>query len=206
LSSCERRRFAALLSFGDFRLKQETSGSAERRLTYGPVAKTLHWLIFLLVAAQFVVAWRMPPIKRGVVPESFINLHLSLGVLILLVVIVRLTWRLGHPVPIVSESGPAWLASAARLMHVTFYGLLIVLPILGWAAASARDWDVRPFDLAILPRLLAPRNRAGLLAGDVHTFLSYTLLALVGLHVAAALYHHVVARDRVLQRMLPGSP
>jgi cytochrome b561 len=174
-------------------------------LAYGTVAKALHWSIFFLVAAQFVVAWSMPPIKRGVVPETLINLHLSLGVLILLVVIVRLLWRLGHPVPLASERGPAWLAAAARVTHVTFYVLLLVLPLLGWAAASARDWDVRPFDLTTLPRLLAPRNRAGFLAGDVHTFLSYTLLALVGMHVAAALYHYLVARDRVLQRMLPGA-
>ena len=180
-------------------------GAQQERPAYGSVAKTLHWVIFFLVAAQFVVAWSMPPIKRGVVPETFINLHMSLGVLILLVVVARLLWRLGHPVGGASEGGPAWLAAAARLTHVTFYVLLIVLPILGWAAASARDWDVRPFELASLPRLLPPRNRLGFLAGDVHTFLSYTLLALVGLHVAAALYHHLVARDGVLQRMLPAS-
>jgi cytochrome b561 len=81
---------------------------------------------------------------------------------------------------------------------------LLVLPILGWAAASARDWAVRVFDLVTLPRLVPPEAKIGFLAGDLHVVLSYVLLGLIGLHVAAALYHYFVRHDRVLQRMLAG--
>ena len=69
--------------------------------------------------------------------------------------------------------------------------------------ASARDWTITVFGLFTLPHVVAPHARIGMLAGDVHTFLAWTLLVLIGLHVAAALFHFFVRRDDVLQRMLP---
>jgi cytochrome b561 len=80
---------------------------------------------------------------------------------------------------------------------------LLLLPILGWAAASARDWTVTVFKLVSLPHLVPANARIGLVAGDVHVVLSYVLLGLIGLHVAAGVYHYFFLRDRVLQRMLP---
>lgn len=171
---------------------------------YDPVAKSLHWLMFLLLLVQFIVAFIMPEIERGVVPETYIKLHLSFGILILLVVVLRLLWRLGHPPPRAEDSLPRMQQLAARAMHWIFYFLLLVLPFMGWAAASARDWQVSPFGLLTLPYLLPARTQIGHLIGDVHAVLSWTLLALIGLHVTLALYHYFIVRDRVLQRMLPG--
>ena len=175
------------------------------QLVYGPVAKSLHWLIFVLLVVQFIIALAMPAIRRDVVPETLINLHMSFGMLVMLVVIFRLLWRLTHLLPRVADSAPAWFQWAARATHGLFYFLLLVLPILGWAAASVRDWQISLFGIVTLPHLLPPKTRIGFMAGDVHTFLSWVLLALIGLHVVAALYHYFVARDRVVQRMLPGS-
>jgi cytochrome b561 len=171
---------------------------------YNPVAKALHWLVFALVLVQFVIGWTMPATRRGVIPGRLINLHLSFGVLILAVVLIRVLWRRAHPVAVGAEDIPQWEQTAARATHLLMYALLLVLPILGWAAASARDWTVRVFDLVTLPHLVAAEAKIGFLAGDVHVVLSYVLLGLIGLHVAAALYHYLVRRDRVLQRMLPG--
>ena len=171
---------------------------------YDPVAKSLHWLVFGLVFVQFVIAWTMPAIRRGVIPGRLINLHLSFGVLIMAMVVIRLLWRRAHPVAVGAESFPPWERRLARGIHLLLYSLLLVLPILGWAAASARDWTVRVFDLVTLPHLLPPEAKVGFLAGDVHVVLSYILLGLIGLHVAAGLYHYFARHDRVLQRMLPG--
>jgi len=71
--------------------------------------------------------------------------------------------------------------------------------------ASARDWTITVFGLFQLPHLVAPRSALGRQAGDVHTFIAWMLLVLVGLHVLAALYHYFVRNDGVLQRMLPGT-
>jgi len=171
---------------------------------YGAVAKTLHWLVFALVAAQFVVAFTMPEIHRGTKPDTLINLHMSLGFMIIVVIGIRWIWRIGHPVPLVTADVPAWEVSLARMTHVLLYALLVVNPFLGWANASARDWDIVLFGLS-LPHLVAAQSRLGRLAGDLHVYLAWSLLALIGLHVAAALYHHFGRHDRVLQRMLPGT-
>lgn len=171
---------------------------------YGSIAKWLHWLVFALVFTQFIIAWTMPEIRRGVVPETLINLHMSFGVLIMAVVLMRMLWRYAYPVAAAVEDIPPWQQTLARVTHRLLYGLLLVLPILGWAAASARDWTVRLFDRVALPRLVPPDAKIGFVAGDVHVVLSWVLLGLVGFHVAAGLYHYFVLRDRVLQRMLPG--
>lgn len=173
-------------------------------IAYDPVAKSLHWLMFLLLLAQFIIAFIMPEIERGVVPETFIKLHMSFGILIMLVIILRLLWRLGHPAPQPDDSLSPMQRLAARAMHWIFYFLLCVLPVMGWAAASGRDWQVSPFGIVTLPYLLPPKAKIGHLIGDVHAVLSWTLLVLIGLHVALALYHYFIVRDRVLQRMLPG--
>ena len=172
--------------------------------SYGTVAKSFHWTIFVLVAIQFVIAFTMPDIEPGVVPDTLINLHLSFGALILLIVLLRLAWRLTHPIPLTTQHLPVWQALVARWTHRLFYVVLTVSPVLGWASASARNWDVSLFGIVKLPALLAPRTRIGYLAGDVHTALSWFLLGLVAVHVGAAVYHYFVLRDGVLQRMLPG--
>jgi len=179
-------------------------GDAPRARGYDGVAKTLHWLVFALVLAQFSVAIAMPDIGRGTVPGTLINLHMSIGVAILLLVAVRWLWRAGHDVPLATGDLPRWEQRVARATHVLLYALLVANPILGWANASARDWKISVFGTFSLPHLVAPRARIGMIAGDVHQFLAWTLLVLIGLHVAAALYHRFVRHDGVLQRMLPG--
>lgn len=172
---------------------------------YGSLAKSLHWVVFALVLIQFAIAWTMPEIRRDVVPETLINLHMSFGMLIMAVVLVRMLWRRANPVAPASEGIPPWQQLAAGATHWLLYGLLLILPILGWAAASARDWTIRVFDLVSLPRLVPARSAIGHTAGDIHVALSWVLLGLIGLHIAAGLYHYFFLRDRVLQRMLPGS-
>ncbi|HLX29981.1 MAG TPA: cytochrome b [Casimicrobiaceae bacterium] len=170
---------------------------------YGAVAKTLHWLVFALVFAQYVVAILMPGIGRNTRPGPLINLHMSLGATILIVIVIRWLWRTDHPVAIATADMPPWEQRFARATHLTLYVLLVITPILGWMNASARDFPIDVFGVIALPPLVAPHARIGMLAGDVHTFVAWALLVPIGLHVAAALYHYFVRRDRILQRMLP---
>lgn len=171
---------------------------------YTGTAKALHWLIVFLLIAQFAVAWTMPEIRRDTQPETLINLHFSIGVLVISVAVVRLIWRLTHPEPAPEAGVPPWQTMAARIVHWLLYLLLFVVPILGWINASWRGFPVVMFGLE-LPKLVGTRAAGWGWTGDVHGLLAnYVLLTLVGLHVAAALYHWLVRRDRVLQRMLPG--
>ena len=172
------------------------------RAGYDRVAKALHWLMVLLIVIQFAIAWTMPGIHRGTRPETLINLHLSLGVTILLVALFRLFWRIGHPVPLDSKDVPPWTVGAAYLTHAMLYVLLVAIPLLGWANASSRGWAIKLWGLVPLPLLVPAGSHLGHAAGDIHTLMAYALLALIGLHLAATLYHQFWLRDRVLARML----
>ena len=173
------------------------------RTEYTGIAKLFHWLILALLVVQFAIAWTMPDIGRDSVPTGLIGWHLSVGAAILAVMIVRLAWRLTHPAPPAPADLAPALATLSRVTHYLLYSVLIVLPILGWANASARGWAVKLFGVIPLPALMAKGSALGHSLGDVHATLATVLLAIVALHVAGALYHAVILKDRTVQRMLP---
>ena len=170
---------------------------------YTGTAKALHWLIVLLLIAQFIFAWTMPHIGRNTPVTTLINLHFTLGIIILAVAIVRLGWRLTHREPPPEDGLPPWQNLTAHIVHYLLYALLFAIPVLGWINASWRGMPIVMFGLE-LPQLVATRAPGWGWTGDVHGLMSnYLMLALVGLHVVAALYHHYVLHDGVLKRMLP---
>jgi cytochrome b561 len=173
---------------------------------YTPTAKALHWAIVVLVLSQFVVSALMPDIGPRAQPGTLVNLHFSLGLTILAVMGIRFAHRLLHPVPLEAAEAPAWERTVAKATHSIFYFVLLVGPFLGWASASSHRLPVTFFGLFTLPPLAAPRTPWANTAGDIHTFAMWTLLAIIVLHAAAALYHHFVRHDSVLRRMLPAAP
>jgi cytochrome b561 len=166
---------------------------------YGPVAKIFHWLIFLLLAAQYAVGSIMPHIGRKTLDEGWVHWHLSVGAAILAVIVARFAWRLFNPV----ASG--WELVLSRITHLSLYVLVFAMVVLGWAAANARGWDVKLLGVITLPPLVPKGSEWGHQAGDIHNILVYVLLGFIVLHVAGALYHYFILRDRVLQRMMPAS-
>jgi cytochrome b561 len=175
------------------------------RADYTTPAKSLHWLIVLLLIVQFAAAWTMPHIGRNTPVTTLISLHFTMGIVILAVAVVRLAWRFTHGEPEPEAGVPPWQTTSARIVHWLLYLLLFVLPILGWINASWRGMPIVMFGRE-LPQLVATRASGWSWTGDVHSLLAnYLLLALVGLHVLAGLYHYFIRRDRVLQRMVPGA-
>ncbi|MEP6792469.1 MAG: cytochrome b [Ramlibacter sp.] len=178
------------------------SDGVPARPTYGPAGKAFHWTVAALVACQFVTALLLPHIKLDTPLDTTINLHFNFGLLILVVMAARLVHRWRHPVTVAPGDSPRWERTLALAMHRLFYAILLVGPFLGWAAASAHSVPVRLFGVLTLPGL-APRGAEwGYLAGDIHGYAMWTLLALIGIHAGAALYHHFVRHDDVLRRML----
>jgi cytochrome b561 len=176
------------------------------RPAYSFTAKALHWLAALLVLSQLVTAALMPYIGPKTQAGTVINLHLSLGVVILVLTVLRVVNRLLDPVPLDTRDARAWELLAAQATHRTLYFILLFGPFLGWASASAHRFPVTLFGIVPLPALAAPRAVWALMAGDVHTLMMWILLGLVTLHAAVALYHHFVRHDAVLRRMLPSAP
>lgn len=170
---------------------------------YDVVARGLHWLVFALLFVQFLIGWTMPEIHRGTPQQGLIDWHLSVGTALMFVVVLRLVWRFMRPTPPASTMKP-WEIKLAKLTHAALYLLLLVIPVLGWAAAGYFGYSVHLFGLFTLPAIADNTMQWAHEAGDVHGTLTWVLLGVVGLHVLGALWHYFIRRDRVMQRMLTG--
>jgi cytochrome b561 len=168
---------------------------------YNPVAKALHWAIAVLLAVQFVIGWTMPDVHRGTLPVGEIGWHVTVGVLITLLVAARVIWRLVRP-PVATGAQRGWLARAAQATHVLLYLLMVIVPVLGWANANSRDWAVGLAQWLELPRIMPAGSKLGHEFGDIHGALAVVLVVLIGIHLAAGLYHQLVLRDDTLRRMV----
>jgi cytochrome b561 len=172
---------------------------------YTTVAIVLHWLIAAAVLFMIGLGWVMGDIPKGTPERAYwFNLHKSVGVTIAVLVVLRLLWRLSHRPPPLPSTMPAWEVKAAQLNHVLLYALLLAMPVIGFLASNFTKFGVKYFGLQVGP--LFPENQAARDAlQEVHTLLSYVLVVLVAIHVLAALKHWLIDRDRVFQRMLPGT-
>lgn len=168
---------------------------------YDGVSRFFHWLIAALVVAQFVLGWTMPDVHRDTRPVGLIAWHIVVGTSLLAAMLCRLFWRLTHRPPAIEIARPLRILSG--LTQFGLYGLLLLVPLLGWINASSRGWPVTLAYAIRLPGLAATGSSFGHAMGDVHGVLAWVLVALIGLHVAGALMHLLVLRDRVVQRMAP---
>ena len=174
---------------------------SDQTAAYSPSARALHWLTAALVLVLIPVGIIMANIGPGT-PQNFLyNLHRSIGVLLLPLVLARLIYRLGHPPPPLPADIPAAQQFAATLMHRALYALLIIQPIVGLIATSAYRAAISFFWLFELPPVW-PQDRPfseRVFLG--HRVIGFLLAILLCGHVGAALYHHFVRRDSVLRRM-----
>jgi cytochrome b561 len=173
------------------------------RLQYGTTAKVLHWLVVALLLAQYLIGWLMPDLHRNMKPGAPMTFHISIGITILLIIVLRLAWRLAHPVA-PDSSLPHWQRLSSEAVHWLLYALVLATTVTGWMFASFRGWGVSFFYLFPLPMLASENAAAGKTIDGLHQAMEWSLLVVIGLHVAVALVHLFVYRDRIMQRMLPG--
>jgi cytochrome b561 len=172
------------------------------RLHYGTTAKALHWLIVALLLVQYPIGWLMPDVHRGEQPGSGMTLHVSFGIMILILTVLRFVWRLTHPVA-PESSLPPWQRSSSEVVHWLLYALVLATTLTGWLFASFRGWSISFFYLMPLPMLASDSAAGGRAIDGLHQAMEWTLLVFIGVHLAAALAHIFVYRDRVMKRMLP---
>ncbi len=170
---------------------------------WGSVAKTFHWCVAVFIFAEFFLGWVAASLTLSPAKLNLFVWHKSIGLLILLVVALRLLWRLANPVPQPPASLPGWQRKASTGDHLAQNVLMLALPVSGWIIDSAANIPFRVFWLFQLPRLAAPSEPLEELAKSVHLGISIGLAVLIAVHTGAALWHHLIARDDVLRRMLP---
>lgn len=172
-------------------------------IRWGTVAKTLHWIIALLVIGMLVGGLTMTSMKPSMDKLQVYAIHKSLGVTVLVLMLLRFAWRGVDPRPQDVAGLSPTVAFMARAVHRLFYVALIAMPISGWVYNSASNFPLVWFKLLPLPALVAPDPAIKAFAHDVHETLAWLIILLLAAHVAGALKHHFIDRDDTLRRMLP---
>jgi len=174
-------------------------------LTYKPLARFFHWATAILVLLTIPVAIAMlrPGIERSLQDPLFL-FHKNIGVVILILVALRLAYRLLNPPPPLPASVPHMQRIVAEVTHWLLYGLLLGMAISGYIRVTAGGFPLEVFDSLGFPRLAPRSDSLAETAKQIHATLRIPLIGLIILHIGAALYHAVVKRDGVFQRMAPG--
>ncbi len=171
---------------------------------YSLTARALHWITAALVLTTIPLGVVIVNEWGGPLQDPLYDLHRSIGALLILVIMVRLGYRLTHPpLPLPDDIPPAQRL-AARATHWALYGLLVVQPFVGWAATSAYGAQIVVFGLFELPPILSQDRALSDRLFVVHALIGAAIACLVAMHIGAALYHHFVRGDRVLMRMITG--
>lgn len=182
---------------------------------YTAVAQALHWLTAPFVLAVLALAWIAEALpEHGPDKGTVFDLHKSVGITILLAAALRLLWRFTHRPPALPGDMPRWEKGAAGGTHVALYALMIGMPLVGWALVSASPLNIPTLLYGVVPWPHIPvaewlgvgKAQASAVLAAVHADGGYALIALFLLHAGAALRHHLVLRDGVLRRMIPGLP
>lgn len=169
---------------------------------YGLVTIANHWLTALIMIGMVILGLYMADLPKGPEKGNLVDIHKSFGVLVLMLGVLRLSWRLFNPMPQpVGDEAPL-LRKLARLLHKLLMALILLLPLSGWLMSSAGAHSVSFFGQFTLPALVAENKSLGGTVRDLHELLAWTLLTLLALHAGAALKHHFIARDKTLRRML----
>ena len=171
---------------------------------YGAVARAVHWAVAALAVIVVGLGWAIPIMARGGEwRELALLLHRSVGLLILGLMVFRIAWRLTHPPPPLPAGFPRVEAMAAHADHMLLYVLFLVMPLSGYVNAASAGHSVSFFGLFAIPPVIPEDPLVSQVAVAVHLAGQFFIYALVAVHVAAALVHRFVRRNRILDRMLP---
>ncbi|MFD1767809.1 cytochrome b [Sphingorhabdus buctiana] len=171
---------------------------------YSKGAIALHWLIAILVIANFVLASMAEDLPREA-QGALMSPHKAIGISILFFSVLRLVWRLTNKPPMLPEAIPAWQSTLGRIVHLLFYFLIIAVPFSGWLMASAHP-QAPPVDFFGLFDATLPVDKSKALADvghEAHEILTKPLFILILLHIIAALKHQFADKLPFVQRMWP---
>jgi cytochrome b561 len=170
---------------------------------YSLPAIALHWLLALALLGMLGLGAYMAGLPLSPARLKLYNWHKWAGICILVLSALRLLWRLAHRPP-ADLPMPAWQSRAAHATHWALYALFFAVPLAGWAYSSAAGFPVVLFGLWQLPDFVSANRGLAEAIKPLHGTLAWALATLAALHVLAALKHHFVDRDGLLQRMRPG--
>ena len=171
---------------------------------YGSLSIGMHWLMLLLLVGVYAAInlHELAP-KGSALRADLKTWHFVFGLSAFVLVALRLAVRLfSGSAPNIEPPVPRWQQHAATLMHLALYVFLCVMPVLGWLVLSTKGDPISLFGLP-LPALMGPDKALSRSLKEIHETIGTIGYYLIGLHAAAALFHHYLLRDNTLRRMLP---
>lgn len=170
---------------------------------YGSLSIGIHWLMLLLFVAVYAFIELREIYPKGSDPREALKAwHFMFGMLVFVLVWPRLAARFSGPAPVIRPEPAGWMQLAAKLGHLALYALMIIMPLTGWLELSAAGKPI-PFFGMELPALIGENKELAKQLKELHETIGTAGYYLIGLHVAAALYHHLVKHDNTMTRMLP---
>lgn len=172
---------------------------------YRRAARWLHWTV--AVAVLLMIPAGLIMTQEGLarpVQDALFLFHKNVGAVLILVIAVRVIYRLTHRPPPLPDTMPAWQKRAAAVSHGVLYALLIVIPISGFVRVRAGGFPIELLDRLGFGPWLAKSEPLADAASAFHATAGFVLIAMLALHIGAALHHALIRRDGVWQRMWPG--
>lgn len=182
----------------------------QKRNEYGRTAKLLHWAsaLFFLIALGIGLYFSQLDYRNDKTDYAafgeVIYWHKTFGVLVFVLVFYRLYYRWKNPPPALPDGSPAWMRVGSWLSHASLYALIVILGVTGLVASDIGNYPVKMFEIWAIPQFPEQNRELADEIFKVHMWLGNLAAYLVGLHVAASLYHHFIVKDDILARMLPG--
>jgi len=169
---------------------------------YGIVARYLHWLIVIGITIMLIIGFFHDYIGDKALRSTFMRFHMSLGILILVLMVLRLLWALTSHKPQPLPNIPRWQQIASKAAHGLLYAVLILMPISGWVMVNAHGGSPVFFGLFKLPAIVPANKAFASFMSDVHSFLAWTIIVLVAIHLIAIIKHLVVDKHNLFKRMI----
>jgi len=169
--------------------------------TYTRTAKSLHWLMALLLIGLLALGFYMHDLPLSPEKLQLYAWHKWAGVSAFLLVLLRLSWRLAHTPPPLPAGMSRTMQLAAHGGHLLLYVLMLAIPLTGWLMSSAKGFQTVWFGVLPIPDLIGKDKATGELLALVHKSLNLLFVAAILGHVAAALKHHFIDKDGLLDRM-----
>ncbi|OJY66572.1 MAG: hypothetical protein BGP09_30135 [Rhizobium sp. 60-20] len=172
------------------------------RTRYRPSQRLLHWLMAIVIISALIIGLYCSYLTPGTpLRRALLDVHKSLGMTALFLIAIRLPLRLSLGEPAFRRPLDVFNHYAARGAHILLYLLMIVMPLAGYTTSATGGHDLPWFGLFEWPNLLPLDKRLERISAEIHQYAGYCLIAIVSLHILAALWHHFIRKDEVLKRM-----
>lgn len=171
---------------------------------YGTGARIFHWLVALLLLVQIPAGIVMiaPGLAQETIDAVYV-VHKGLGAVLLVIIVLRILWRVMHRAPAMPAHWPPLEQTIAHRTHLTIYAVLLVLAVSGYVHVVGGGYPIELLDRLGIPPLIPKMEGVAVWASLVHRYGSFLLVALVAVHVAEVMRHALVEKDGALRRMWP---